>query len=121
MKKLKYKHIIKTCNHMIITIKSNMAYYIMKDEIKIKLYSGNENIYYNGHLYQSYGTIINKKMVSSTGKLVMLMNDNSIVVEEIYKDNIYKKQSRYYGLKTEYKHVSSTDIFDISKIDIMPF
>lgn len=80
----------------------------MLDGIKIKLYKVDGHIRIRGHLYTPHCRMTECGIITATGVPVILVNDNTILADRLYVNNIYKKRSQWFGFKTEYVHVTPT-------------
>lgn len=89
-----------------------MSYYVMKDGIEFQLYKANEIVHMKDHLYKVYARVTESGILTSTGQAVLLVNDNEILTFNEYRDNIYKKESNWFGFNTKYVKVTPTGTID---------
>lgn len=83
------------------------------DGIEIELYDASSKVLHNGHMYTPYCYLTKVGFINGKGKAVMLLNDNSILVDSRYKDSIYKRKSQWCGLKTENIQVTPTGVVNM--------
>lgn len=89
------------------------------DGIKIKLHKANGVMNIQGNLYTPYCRMTEGGIITAKGVPVLFVNDNTILADSDYINNIYKKQSRWLGFKTEYVHVTPNDSIEVSIDDTL--